>query len=63
MLTTATIEAAVRNALTEDAPWGDLTGEVFVPAEATATAELRAREDGVFAGGEVFGPDGARIVE
>ncbi len=54
MLTTATIEAAVRNALTEDAPWGDITGDVFVPAEATATAELRAREDGVFAGGEVF---------
>lgn len=54
MLTTTTIDAALRRALDEDAPWGDITGEVFVPADAQATAELRAREDGVLAGGEVF---------
>ncbi|RAF61885.1 nicotinate-nucleotide diphosphorylase (carboxylating), partial [Burkholderia multivorans] len=54
MLTTTTIDAALRRALDEDAPWGDITGEVFVPADAQATAELRAREDGVLAGCEVF---------
>lgn len=54
MLTTTTIDAAVRAALEEDAPWGDITGEVFVPADARADAQLRAREDGVLSGGEVF---------
>ncbi|MGO1290536.1 MAG: carboxylating nicotinate-nucleotide diphosphorylase, partial [Brevibacterium linens] len=43
-----------RTALDEDAPWGDITGEVFIPATASARAELRAREDGVLAGIEVF---------
>lgn len=54
MLTTATIESALRFALDEDAPWGDITGDTFVPAGASAKAALRAREAGVFAGGEVF---------
>ncbi|WP_210602977.1 carboxylating nicotinate-nucleotide diphosphorylase [Brevibacterium oceani] len=54
MLTTATIDAALRLALDEDAPWGDITGETFIPATASARAELRAREDGVLAGIEVF---------
>src|SRR5699024_11733492 len=43
----------VTAALAEDAPWGDLTGEVFLPAGATATAQLTAREDGVLAGIDV----------
>ncbi|HCG54912.1 MULTISPECIES: carboxylating nicotinate-nucleotide diphosphorylase [Brevibacterium] len=54
MLTTATVESALRFALDEDAPWGDITGDTFVPASASAKAVLRAREAGVFAGGEVF---------
>lgn len=54
MLTRSHIETVVRAALDEDAPWGDLTSETLIPADATATADLRAREDGVFSGGEVF---------
>lgn len=54
MLTASTIDSALRAALDEDAPWGDITGEVFIPATASARAELRAREDGVLAGIEVF---------
>lgn len=54
MLTASTIDSALRDALDEDAPWGDITGEVFIPAAASATADLRAREDGVLAGIEVF---------
>lgn len=54
MLSPAVIETTVRAALAEDAPWGDLTSEALIPASATATAELVARESGVFSGGEVF---------
>ena len=54
MLTLPHIERVVGAALEEDAPWGDLTSATLIPAEATATAELSAREDGVFSGGEVF---------
>lgn len=54
MLTPAHIDSVVQAALDEDAPWGDITSEAFIPAAATATATLRAREAGVFAGGEVF---------
>ncbi|MGZ1491557.1 carboxylating nicotinate-nucleotide diphosphorylase [Brevibacterium sediminis] len=54
MLTASIIDSALRTALDEDAPWGDITGEVFIPAAASARAELRAREDGVLAGIEVF---------
>ena len=54
MLTAATIDSALHLALDEDAPWGDVTGEVFIPAGASARAQLRAREDGVLAGIEVF---------
>lgn len=54
MLTRSHIDQVVRAALDEDAPWGDLTSETLIPADAAATAELRAREDGVFSGGEVF---------
>lgn len=47
------IERIVAMALDEDAPWGDLTGETLVPEQATATAELVAREAGVFSGARV----------
>ena len=54
MLTPHLIETGVRAALAEDAPWGDLTAELAIPADAQLTARLVARERGVFAGGEVL---------
>jgi nicotinate-nucleotide pyrophosphorylase (carboxylating) len=54
VLTDAAIEAVVYAALEEDAPWGDITSELFVPSAAIATAELNAREPGVFSGGAVI---------
>lgn len=55
----STIDDIIRRALDEDAPWGDLTSEVFLPADARATAALVAREPGVFSGAGVF----ARVFE
>ncbi|MBO9627016.1 MAG: carboxylating nicotinate-nucleotide diphosphorylase [Microbacterium sp.] len=54
MLTPAVITRVVGAALEEDAPWGDLTSTALLPADAAATADLVARESGVFSGGEVF---------
>ena len=54
MLTRALITRAVAAALEEDAPWGDLTSTTLLPADATATADLVARESGIFSGGDVF---------
>ena len=54
MLTAQIIDRAVAAALREDAPWGDATSEAVIPPGATATAQLVARESGVFSGGEVF---------
>ncbi|MGH1565517.1 carboxylating nicotinate-nucleotide diphosphorylase [Mumia sp. DW29H23] len=53
MLTDALITAAVEAALQEDAPWGDVTGEVLVPADAVATARMVSRQAGVLAGAAV----------
>lgn len=54
MLTNKTIVEVVQRALDEDAPWGDVTSEYLIPEHASATAILNAREDGVFAGADVF---------
>lgn len=54
MLTPHLIETGVRAALVEDAPWGDVTAELAIPADAVLSARLVAREGGVFAGGEVL---------
>ena len=54
MLTRATIDRVVAAALEEDAPWGDITSETLLIETARARANLVAREDGVFSGGEVF---------
>jgi nicotinate-nucleotide pyrophosphorylase (carboxylating) len=54
MLTPTILTRVVGAALEEDAPWGDLTSMTLLPAEATATADLVAREAGVFSGGVVF---------
>ncbi len=49
-----TIRRVVEAALEEDAPFGDLTSQTLVPADATATAHLVPREPGILSGGEVF---------
>lgn len=54
MLSRHQIERVVDVALEEDAPFGDVTSQVFVPVGAQATADLVAREPGVLAGAEVF---------
>ena len=54
MITPATLHRTVSAALEEDAPWGDITSTALLPADAQATADLIAREPGVFSGGEVF---------
>jgi nicotinate-nucleotide pyrophosphorylase (carboxylating) len=48
------IERVVRMALDEDAPWGDLTSAMLIPAEAKVCAELVAREAGVLCGEAIF---------
>ena len=48
------IEALVRTTLLEDAPWGDVTSEVLLPADLLITAQLVAREEGVLCGEDVF---------
>ena len=45
--------AIVRMALLEDAPWGDITSQTLIPASATVTAHLVAREPGVFCGEDI----------
>ncbi len=54
MLERRQIQPIVDMALDEDAPFGDLTSQTLVPYTANATADLVAREPGVFAGAEVF---------
>ncbi len=50
MLPTAIVDRVVAAALTEDAPWGDLTSSALIPADAVAEGALVARESGVYAG-------------
>ncbi|TNC39857.1 carboxylating nicotinate-nucleotide diphosphorylase [Mumia zhuanghuii] len=52
-LTEEHLATTVAAALAEDAPWGDLTGEVLVPADARAAAVLVAREPGTLCGARV----------
>ena len=54
MLTASAIDTAVRRGLEEDAPWGDLTSELLIPASAQAQASLSAREPGILSGSAVF---------
>ena len=54
MIPQSLIDQVVKLALAEDAPWGDLTSQNFIPETATATAHLVAREPGVFCGAQVF---------
>lgn len=54
MLDQQLINSVVGAALREDAPNGDVTSKHLIPADATAAAELVAREPGVFSGADVF---------
>ncbi|MFK4728082.1 carboxylating nicotinate-nucleotide diphosphorylase [Agromyces mediolanus] len=54
MTTDRELDRLVAAALDEDAPWGDLTSETLIPAEATAAAALVAREPGVLSGSDAF---------
>lgn len=44
------VNTIVRMALLEDAPWGDLTSQSFIPSSAEVVAHLMAREPGVLCG-------------
>ena len=48
------IDTIVRMALLEDAPWGDLTSQILIPASTTVTAHLVAREPGVLCGEDLI---------
>ena len=53
-LNASSVERVVRLALDEDAPWGDLTSQTLVPADARVKASLVAREPGVLCGTALF---------
>jgi len=53
-LSAEAVARVVRAALDEDAPWGDVTSQTLIPADAEVTAQLVAREPGVLCGGDVF---------
>lgn len=44
------VDAIIRMALLEDAPWGDLTSQTLIPDSAKVTARLVAREPGYLCG-------------
>lgn len=48
------VEQIVQLALQEDAPWGDITSEALLSPNLRVTAQLRAREDGVLCGEDLF---------
>ena len=54
MLDAHLMNTVVAAALAEDAPAGDITSTLVIPADAHATAVLAAREPGILAGAEVF---------
>ena len=53
-LPSAPVREILERALAEDAPSGDITSQLLIPADARATAVLNARVPGVFSGGTVF---------
>ncbi|WP_426938537.1 carboxylating nicotinate-nucleotide diphosphorylase [Pseudarthrobacter sp. S3] len=52
----------LERAFAEDAPNGDITSQLLIPADARATAVLNARVPGVFSGGTVF-RDAMKLVD
>ncbi|MFJ5698001.1 carboxylating nicotinate-nucleotide diphosphorylase [Arthrobacter sp. NPDC093139] len=53
-LPAAPVRDILERAFAEDAPSGDITSQLLIPAEARAVAVLNARVPGVFSGGTVF---------
>jgi len=53
-LPSAPVREILERAYAEDAPAGDITSQLLIPAEARATAVLNARVPGVFSGATVF---------
>jgi nicotinate-nucleotide pyrophosphorylase (carboxylating) len=53
-LPSAPVREILERAFAEDAPAGDITSQLLIPAEARATAVLNARVPGVFSGATVF---------
>jgi nicotinate-nucleotide pyrophosphorylase (carboxylating) len=53
-LPAAPVRDILERAFAEDAPAGDITSQLLIPADATATAVLNARVPGVFSGATVF---------
>ncbi len=51
---TAAVDAVVAAALTEDAPWGDITCQSLIAPSVRASADITAREPGVFCGASVI---------
>lgn len=54
MLSRSMVTQLVREALAEDAPWGDITAESVIPAGLSSSAALVSRNHGVFSGAQVF---------
>lgn len=48
---TSAVTTLVDAALAEDAPWGDISSEAAIPADARATARVVSRSTGILAGG------------
>lgn len=61
-LPAAPVRDILERAFAEDAPSGDITSQLLIPAEARATAVLNARVPGVFSGGTVF-RDAMKLVD
>jgi nicotinate-nucleotide pyrophosphorylase (carboxylating) len=53
-LPAAAVRDILERALAEDAPSGDITSQLLIPAGARATAVLNARVPGILSGGTVF---------
>ena len=53
-LPAAAVRDILERAFAEDAPNGDITSQLLIPADARATAVLNARVPGVLSGGTVF---------
>lgn len=53
-LPAAAVRDILERAFAEDAPNGDITSQLLIPAEARAAAVLNARVPGIFSGGTVF---------
>ncbi len=51
---TQAVEAIVNVALLEDAPWGDITSQTYIPSGAVFRAQLIAREAGILCGEDLF---------